>query len=166
MFGNSWHIGRIFGIPLRVHISWFLVFALVAWQGRSYFPVRAAAVPLLGILDNGDRGCLVAVCLGPGARAGPLSRCTPVPDPDRPDHPVHLRWDGADPARSADAEGGVPDRDRGADRVGRGRRRLLAVRRVAGGAARGDRRLGAPAEHQLDAGDVQSRTRLSTGRGT
>src|SRR5437870_3507088 len=38
MFGNSWHIGRIFGIPLRVHISWFLVFALVAWQGRSYFP--------------------------------------------------------------------------------------------------------------------------------
>src|SRR6266849_6627667 len=38
MFGNSWHIGRIFGIPLRIHISWFLVFALVVWSGRSYFP--------------------------------------------------------------------------------------------------------------------------------
>src|SRR2546421_2261753 len=89
--------------------------------------VRAAADPLLGILDNGDRGCPVVVRFGPGARAGPLSRCAPVPDSDRPDHSVHLRWHGANPTRGADAEGGVPDRDRGADRVGRDWRRLLAA---------------------------------------
>ena len=38
MGGQSWQIGRVYGIPLRVHISWFLVFALVVWSGRSYFP--------------------------------------------------------------------------------------------------------------------------------
>ena len=38
MGGQSWQIGRVFGIPLRVHVSWFLVFVLVAWSGRSYFP--------------------------------------------------------------------------------------------------------------------------------
>ncbi len=39
MGGQSWQIGRVFGIPLRVHISWFLVFALVAWSlARYYFP--------------------------------------------------------------------------------------------------------------------------------
>src|SRR2546422_4631932 len=97
--------------------------------------VRAATVPLLGILDNGNRGCPVVVRFGLSARAGPLSRRAPVPDPDRPDHLVHLRWHGADPARGADAEGGVPDRDRGADRVGRDWRRLLAARRLAGSAA-------------------------------
>jgi Zn-dependent protease/predicted transcriptional regulator len=40
MFANSWHIGRIFGIPLRIHVSWFLVFGLVVWSlARYYFPV-------------------------------------------------------------------------------------------------------------------------------
>ena len=38
MGGQSWQFGRVFGIPLRVHVSWFLVFALVVWSGRSYFP--------------------------------------------------------------------------------------------------------------------------------
>jgi Zn-dependent protease len=39
MFGQSWQIGRIFGIPLRVHISWFLVFVLIAWSlAHYYFP--------------------------------------------------------------------------------------------------------------------------------
>ncbi len=46
MFGNSWHIGRIFGIPLRIHISWFLVFALVVWSmARYYFPVVLSQRP-------------------------------------------------------------------------------------------------------------------------
>jgi Zn-dependent protease/CBS domain-containing protein len=37
--GRSWQIGRIFGIPLRIHVSWFLVFALVSWSlARHYFP--------------------------------------------------------------------------------------------------------------------------------
>src|SRR5438876_1372925 len=45
MFGNSWQIGRVFGIPLRIHISWFLVFALVVWSGRSYFPFVLSPSP-------------------------------------------------------------------------------------------------------------------------
>jgi Zn-dependent protease len=46
MFRNSWQIGRIFGIPLRIHISWFLVFALVVWSlARYYFPVVLAQSP-------------------------------------------------------------------------------------------------------------------------
>src|SRR3989475_700533 len=47
MFGTSWHIGRIFGIPLRIHISWFLVFALVVWSlARYYFPAVLSQSPL------------------------------------------------------------------------------------------------------------------------
>src|SRR5713101_3420725 len=46
MFGTSWHIGRIFGIPLRIHISWFLVFALVVWSlARYYFPAVLSQRP-------------------------------------------------------------------------------------------------------------------------
>lgn len=45
MGGRSWQIGRVFGIPIRVHVSWFLVFALVAWsESHLYFP---AVVPRL-----------------------------------------------------------------------------------------------------------------------
>lgn len=37
--GQSWQIGRVFGIPLKVHISWFLVFLLVSWSlAQYYFP--------------------------------------------------------------------------------------------------------------------------------
>lgn len=40
MWGQSWQIGRVLGIPLKVHISWFVVFALVSWSlARHYFPV-------------------------------------------------------------------------------------------------------------------------------
>jgi len=47
MFGTSWHIGRIFGILLRIHISWFLVFALVVWSlARYYFPAVLSQSPL------------------------------------------------------------------------------------------------------------------------
>ncbi len=45
MGGQSWQIGRVFGIPLRVHVSWFLVFALVVWSGRSYFPYVLPRAP-------------------------------------------------------------------------------------------------------------------------
>src|SRR2546425_804684 len=46
MFGTSWHIGCIFGIPLRIHISWFLVFALVVWSlARYYFPAVLSQSP-------------------------------------------------------------------------------------------------------------------------
>lgn len=46
MGGQSWQIGRIFGIPLKVHISWFLVFALVVWsEARFYYPAYLPRLP-------------------------------------------------------------------------------------------------------------------------
>src|SRR6266516_1816959 len=40
MFGLSWQIGRIFGIPLKVHVSWFLVFAWFTYGlAEKYFPL-------------------------------------------------------------------------------------------------------------------------------
>ena len=46
MFQQTWQIGRVFGIPLKVHISWFLVFALVVWSlAEDYFPVVLAVPP-------------------------------------------------------------------------------------------------------------------------
>jgi len=37
---HSWQIGRVLGIALKIHISWFLVFALVTWSlARYYFPL-------------------------------------------------------------------------------------------------------------------------------
>ncbi len=39
MIGQSWQIGRIFGIPLKVHISWFVVFAWISYGlAEKYFP--------------------------------------------------------------------------------------------------------------------------------
>ena len=37
--GQSWQIGRVFGIPLKVHVSWFLVFAWFTYGlAEKYFP--------------------------------------------------------------------------------------------------------------------------------
>lgn len=34
-------LGRVWGIPIRIHPSWFLIFALVAWSlAAGYFPVE------------------------------------------------------------------------------------------------------------------------------
>ncbi len=37
MIGEGIPIGRIFGISIRIHISWFIIFALVAWALTSSF---------------------------------------------------------------------------------------------------------------------------------
>src|SRR5437879_11470276 len=40
MFGQSWQIGRVVGIPLKVHVSWFLVFAWFTYGlAEKYFPL-------------------------------------------------------------------------------------------------------------------------------
>ena len=54
MIGQSWQIGRIFGIPLKVHISWFVVFAWITYGlAETYFPFVLTAARsehwLLGI---------------------------------------------------------------------------------------------------------------------
>lgn len=39
MRGPDWQIGRILGIPITVHMSWFLVFAFVTWSlATGYLP--------------------------------------------------------------------------------------------------------------------------------
>ena len=39
MLGTTWQIGRVFGIPIRLHASWFLVFAFVTWTlAVGYLP--------------------------------------------------------------------------------------------------------------------------------
>ena len=39
MHGRDWQIGRILGIPIRVHASWFLVFLFVTWTlATGYLP--------------------------------------------------------------------------------------------------------------------------------
>ena len=44
MLKNSITIGRVFGIPIKIHTSWFLIFALVTWSLASgYFPSRYPA---------------------------------------------------------------------------------------------------------------------------
>ena len=35
MNGTDWQIGRILGIPIKVHLSWFLVFAFLTWSLAS-----------------------------------------------------------------------------------------------------------------------------------
>ncbi len=43
MHGPDWQIGRILGIPIKVHASWFLVFLFVTWMlATGYLP---AALP-------------------------------------------------------------------------------------------------------------------------
>ena len=45
--GQSWQIGRVLGIPLRVHVSWFIVFALLSWSlSQGYFPAVLRHVPM------------------------------------------------------------------------------------------------------------------------
>ena len=41
MNNQSIPIGRVFGIPLRIDYSWFLIFALITWTlATGYFPAE------------------------------------------------------------------------------------------------------------------------------
>lgn len=41
------HIGRIFGVPIELHISWFLIFGLLTWSMSSgFFPQAYPDIPL------------------------------------------------------------------------------------------------------------------------
>ena len=45
---------RIRGIPVRVHVSWLVVFGLIAWSlATGYFPLRLPNLPLLTYWANG-----------------------------------------------------------------------------------------------------------------
>ncbi len=39
MFRNTFYIGRFFGIPVRIHVSWLIIFVLLTWSlSGIYFP--------------------------------------------------------------------------------------------------------------------------------
>ena len=39
MNGGSFHLAKILGIPIRIHVSWLIIFVLVTWMlGTEYFP--------------------------------------------------------------------------------------------------------------------------------
>jgi len=38
---STWDLGRVWGIPIRIHISWALIFVIVTWSlAGGYFPER------------------------------------------------------------------------------------------------------------------------------
>jgi Zn-dependent protease/CBS domain-containing protein len=58
---GGWKIGRIMGIPIRVHFSWLLVFGLITWSlSTYYFP---AAAPELPAVSHWIKGVLAALLL-------------------------------------------------------------------------------------------------------
>ena len=39
MQGPDWQIGRIYGIPIRIHVSWLIIFWFVTWSlATGYLP--------------------------------------------------------------------------------------------------------------------------------
>ena len=44
---DAWQIGRLFGVPLRIHVSWLIVFGLVSWSlAAGYFPAQLPDLPV------------------------------------------------------------------------------------------------------------------------
>jgi Zn-dependent protease len=44
---DAWQVGRLFGIPLRIHVSWLIVFGLVSWSlAAGYFPAQLPDLPV------------------------------------------------------------------------------------------------------------------------
>jgi Zn-dependent protease len=61
MFEGSWQIGKISGIPVRLHFSWFLIFGLITWAlATQYFPQVAPELPQT---TNWIRAALAALLL-------------------------------------------------------------------------------------------------------
>lgn len=47
MLRDAWQIGHLFGIPLRVHLSWLIVFGLLSWSlAGGYFPAVLPDLPV------------------------------------------------------------------------------------------------------------------------
>jgi Zn-dependent protease len=58
---GSWQIGKVSGIPVRIHFSWFIVFGLITWAlATQYFPHVAPELPKA---TNWLRGAIAALLL-------------------------------------------------------------------------------------------------------
>jgi Zn-dependent protease/CBS domain-containing protein len=61
MLSGSWKIAKIWGIPIRLHFSWFVIFGLITWAlATQYFPHVAPELPQA---TNWLRGALAALML-------------------------------------------------------------------------------------------------------
>ena len=57
---GSWKIITIWGIPIRVHFSWLIVFGLITWSlSTYYFPKEAPALPAASYWIKGAIGALL-----------------------------------------------------------------------------------------------------------
>lgn len=61
LFQGAWRIGRIFGIPIRVHFTWFIVFGLITWSLSTFYFPKAA--PELPTVSYWVKGALAAILL-------------------------------------------------------------------------------------------------------
>lgn len=58
---GAWKIGKIMGIPIRVHFSWIIVFGLITWSLSTYYFPKAA--PDLPAVSYWIKGALAALLL-------------------------------------------------------------------------------------------------------
>lgn len=61
LFQGAWTIGKIMGIPIRVHFSWLIVFGLITWSLSTYYFPKAA--PDLPTVSYWIKGALAALLL-------------------------------------------------------------------------------------------------------
>jgi Zn-dependent protease/CBS domain-containing protein len=60
LFQGSWKIITIWGIPIRVHFSWLIVFGLITWSlSTYYFPKAAPALPAASYWIKGAIGAFL-----------------------------------------------------------------------------------------------------------
>jgi Zn-dependent protease/predicted transcriptional regulator len=60
LYQGSWKIITIWGIPIRVHFSWLIVFGLITWSlSTYYFPKEAPALPAASYWIKGAIGAFL-----------------------------------------------------------------------------------------------------------
>lgn len=53
-FQGAWQIGKVLGIPIRIHYTWLIVFGLITWSlSTFYFPKVAPQLPVASYWING-----------------------------------------------------------------------------------------------------------------
>jgi len=57
----AFSIGKVFGVPIRVHFSWFLIFALITWTLAVFF--LPSQFPGLSFALYGVLGAISALLL-------------------------------------------------------------------------------------------------------